>query len=185
MAADNPVACVLEFKLLLHDVLTILFGCTPSNFSGRSNPTKKTKFFKIKHKGIFGITLAFFGTIEDHKKGTLHVHLIIWGGLSPELLQKFAGIEAICAEISTTLDTMFTAHFPDDIVLLNSIHQVFKEKNCTLPRETLTPPIWNNIKLWKDPTFGTQHLKQSVIIQTKNQQWHQHTFTCKKVSKGT
>ena len=94
-SVENPVAVALQFRALMENILTILFGC-PVDFQPGTNSKKVTTwFFKSKasncphHKGIFGqVTRSFFGCIETQARGALHFHIILWGGLEPKLLQN-------------------------------------------------------------------------------------------------
>ena len=76
LAMQNPIAYVQESKTLINNVMAILIGCPPEGFpaldDGKSS--RKTRYFKSQNKGVFGHTLAYFGMIEDHQKGTLHYH---------------------------------------------------------------------------------------------------------------
>ena len=53
LATDNPIEYVLEFKILLCDVLYILLGMKPDNISSYET-SKKTQYFRQRQKGIFG-----------------------------------------------------------------------------------------------------------------------------------
>ena len=76
LAMENPVAYVQESKSMIQHVLNLLLGYAPEHFwslyDGES--VRKTRYFKARGKGVFGHTLAYFGMIEDHQKGTLHYH---------------------------------------------------------------------------------------------------------------
>ena len=56
LAIENPVAYVEESKLVLRDVLSILFGLKPEHFFGKTEgkSIRRTKYYKYRHKGIMG-----------------------------------------------------------------------------------------------------------------------------------
>jgi hypothetical protein len=110
---NNPVAYVQECKKLMSDVCRILFGLAPEHFfeatSGTS--TRKTWCYTC-NKGILGYCFTIIGVMEEHAKGTLHFHLIIWAGISPYALQELAGIPELCVAIARVLDTQYRQSLP-------------------------------------------------------------------------
>ena len=42
--------------------------------------------FGMEHAGLYGKTKAFYGTVEQQDRITLHLHILIWikGALSPQ-----------------------------------------------------------------------------------------------------
>ena len=126
---DNPVVTAYEFMVLLENVMQILIGC-PLNFqTGTYSSTKRTFYFKSKslnnphHKGIFGYATAFYGTIETQDRGALHFHVIIWGGITPKLLERASGIPELCEIIEKALDSIYTAELPRRVHIQNLIHK--------------------------------------------------------------
>ena len=118
MAIENPVAFVQEYKVLLNDIFTILFGATiedPGFYSRFDSSSKhRSYYFKIR-KGIFGHCFCVSGVTEAHEKGTLHWHFTIHAGISPYVLQTFAHLPDICNEISLVIDSMYMSSLPADI----------------------------------------------------------------------
>ena len=120
-----------ESKSMINDVLSILLGVAPENFFGslEGRSVRKVRYFKSNGKGICGFTLAFNGTVEDHTKGTLHYHLIIYGSLPPYILQRLANLEEICNSVSKALDTIFRAQLPTNIHARHMIHRILRSNN--------------------------------------------------------
>lgn len=118
MAIANPVAFVQEYKTLISDILGILLNVNiegPGYYSKlNSSSSRRSAYYRTK-KGVFGHTFACPGVTEAHAKGTLHWHFLIFAGLSPYLLQRFAHLQNICDEISPVLDTMYVSELPADI----------------------------------------------------------------------
>jgi hypothetical protein len=118
MAIDNPVAFVLEYKVLLNDIICILLKSSieDKGFFSRTSSTssRRTLYYKLK-KGIFGHTFAVSGVTEAHERGTLHWHFTLHAGLSPYVLQRFAHLQEMCDEISKVLDDMYVSHVPPDL----------------------------------------------------------------------
>jgi hypothetical protein len=87
MVRDNPVAFVSESKAMIYDVMALLLGIAPEDIYAESEGDSRriTRYFKL-NKGVNGYCQAILGVVEDHAKGTLHYHLLFFGGLSPYLL---------------------------------------------------------------------------------------------------
>ena len=115
---NNPVGAAMSFKNMVHDIMSILVGIKPSNHSGDNNRTTKTVFISPDtFIGMIGTSRAFFGKTETTGSGSLHFHVIIWGGLSAELLESVADIPELCKEVASVLDSQFSAKLdrPDHI----------------------------------------------------------------------
>ena len=100
LAIKNPIAFVQESKSLINLVCSLLIGAPPEHFFARSagKSSHKTKYFQ-ETKGVIGHALGYIGVVEDHAKGTLHYHLLIMGGLTPRLLQRFITTREVCQQI--------------------------------------------------------------------------------------
>ena len=107
---NNPVGAAMSFKNMVHDIMSILVGVKPSNHSGDNNRTVKTVFVSPDICiGMIGTSRAFIGKTETTGSGSLHFHVIIWGGLSAELLESVADIPELCKEVASVLDSQFCA----------------------------------------------------------------------------
>jgi len=194
-ASNNPVAMALEYERLIFNVLEILFGAAPNSFpthSGRKNNkttyNKPSKFefanppSNKRAKGIFGHVHAYYGMHETQHRGSLHYHVIVYGGLSPELLDAAGGIPSLCATVTAALDKLYKAELPP------SVHLVRHIRNYTATDENLkhalshatkngssnpyhhTPPSSAKQKQWCDSVHN--------IVNTSG--IHRHSFTCHK-----
>ena len=120
-AAHNPVAVAHEFRTMMENVVQILIGC-PLNFQPSHNSgQKRTWYFKSRasnsphHKGLFGYVTAHFGCIETQARGALHFHLVLWGGITPNLLEKGASFLDVCKSIEKAWNSMLVAHLPRSV----------------------------------------------------------------------
>ena len=129
-AMESPVAYVTEYKAVIVDVLSTLIGIPPSNISlaERHMTVRKTKYFKHRPKGIFGRALGYYGVHEAHAKGNLHFHLVIWGGISSRVLQKYGGVPRICEAVTRALNSMYNATLPSDVLK----ERIVKDVICKL-----------------------------------------------------
>ena len=66
---------------------------------------------------MFGYPMCMIGVIKDHARGTVHFHLLFYGGLTPYRLQRFSSIGSVCEKISEVLDSMYCNSLPGDVQL--------------------------------------------------------------------
>ena len=187
MAINNPVAFVSESQSLINDVCSLLLGIPPEDFFSRyaSESHQKTRYFKL-NKGIFGHCLAYIGIVEDHAKGTLHYHLLFYGGLLPYVLQQFVELEEVCDAISATLNQMYQSSLPETTLVDWTMQQIVQNRNnyqlssadlnVTNPDPILecsTP-----LDIISNSMVNFEDLKIKTCIQGANQQMHKHLLTC-------
>ena len=189
VSSQNPVAVAYEFRSMMENIIEILIGCPLDFRPGTNSGQKRTWYFKSKahnsphHKGIFGYVVAHFGCIETQARGALHFHIILWGGISPNLLEKAASMPEVCTWIEEALDTMYTAEIPRSIHVRDMITQKMKESlegRKLLPTVAKMYPSLKHVpsprlvNKWKD------HFSNSVV----RNGIHKHSFTCKKPPAG-
>ncbi|CAB9516444.1 helicase PIF1 [Seminavis robusta] len=188
-ATDNPVAVALEFRTLLENVMSILIGC-PLNFEpGTRSGQRRTWYFKSEaancpyHRGIFGHVVAFFGTVETQSRGALHFHVILWGSISPKLLEKSAGLPDICKQIQLALDSMYTAELPRHIHAKDIIVRAMKKSQSG--RDCLPPYAkrYTSMKHVPSPK-STDDWKKFMWEATLRNGIHEHGWSCRKPPSG-
>ena len=193
-AVDNPVAYVAECKAVIFDVLSYLFCMSPESFysaeDGKSS--RKTRYYVVRGKGAIGHTLAIGGCVEDHAKGTLHFHFIVYGGLPPALLQRFSDVPVISDAISKCLNETYRARADTSTHVRHLIQSVLKEmgqtagltvqnldmlkRPCILNAEPLSILDKGNLSHAKLEEATNYHCSCHAI--------HEHTFTCWKGLNG-
>ncbi len=200
-AIDNPVVLVQESKDMLFDICSVLFGVTPENFYAHyDGKSDRRSWYYRKKKGIFGHNLGCIGVVEDHAKGTLHYHLLFFGGLSPYVLQRFVRIKEVVESLKKTLDSMYSSVLPDREHLRGLMQQILKEGgplseeakqvidkkdfNCIVQR---SEPLFEN-REQQHPTYQNlgvrQHVESYTHRQRHEQQMHKHSRTCHKGAMG-
>ena len=100
---QNPVAAASEFIHFIHTIMVHLLGIKPEELY------RKTEYCQQRARGLFGLCLAIAMVIEAHAKGTLHAHLVMYGSLSPKLLQAAANHETLSKHLAEALDSMYKA----------------------------------------------------------------------------
>lgn len=73
--AKGPIAAAEFFRLLTKLVFHIFLGTPPEHCTRRIEPLPSRK------RGVFGVLIVSFGTIEEQGRGSLHLHVVCWGGL--------------------------------------------------------------------------------------------------------
>ena len=91
---ENPVGAALAYKQVVQDVMSILVGMKTERRGDRSNATSPHDPDSL---GVIGTPWAFFGKTETTGSGSLHFHIVSWGGLSPDLLEA-----VVCTTIVQT-----------------------------------------------------------------------------------
>ena len=199
---NNPVGAAHVYKNLVHDVMSILVGIKPSNHSGDNRKTVKTSpvSWDADSIGIIGTPLAFFGKTETTGRGSLHFHVVLWGGLSPDLLEVVSDVPELCDIVSSVLDSMYCAHLDGSYHIRDLVMKAACKKNTTttsLPdiseeetedfhpvgkkytnqtaRAMLVPP---------DPLEDGQNFNSHTSMTICMCGIHGHSFTCRKPPKG-
>ena len=188
-ASGNPVAVALEFRAMMENVVQILIGC-PLNFQpGTNSGQKRTWYFKSKaknsphQKGIFGHVIAYFGCVETQARGALHFHIVIWGGITPHLLEKAASFPDICASIEKALDSMLIAHIPRSVHVKDILAQKMKETSFGRANLPTFAKIYPTMKHVPSPRMQKKWL-HDFWDNTLRTGIHKHTFTCKQPPAG-
>ncbi|KAK4024672.1 hypothetical protein OUZ56_010094 [Daphnia magna] len=99
LLAEEPAFAANMYYKISKVVFGHLFG-TPPDCSGK----KKSIPLPKRKAGIFGAPIAAFGCTEEQARGSLHMHSLFWGGLTPSMLQAVGGIPVIAHHISNALD---------------------------------------------------------------------------------
>jgi hypothetical protein len=160
--AKGPVAAAEVFRLLTEAVFEILLG-TPTDHS-----TKRTQPLPDRKPGVFGTPIASFGCVEEQARGSLHLHVVYWGGLPAHLLQCAASYEALISAVAKALDGIVKGEVDADV---HVEHLLQKAEEIIPPRPALTTarhPL-------RQPTEFNDDVQQAAIICN----CHSHSQTCK------
>jgi len=124
LANENPVAVALEYKKILINVMATLVGIKPEKISTKS-------FYRgWSNRGVVvGSARAFIGVTETQARGGLHFHVIIWGGLSPELLECAATVPELFDAVSKVLESQFRTSLPREMHVFDLVKKN-KGVNC-------------------------------------------------------
>jgi hypothetical protein len=85
--ANLPVSATEMFRIAVQNVFCIIMRTPPS-----ASTKKKSVVLPERTNGAFGVPVTAFGFTEEQAHGSLHMHIVFWGGIPPSLLQAAVGI---------------------------------------------------------------------------------------------
>ena len=107
----------------------MFFGIQPNCYFTplKEIPSNKTRYFKRSNtKGLFGYTTGACLVTETQQRHDLHAHILLFGSLSPALLQSAAPFPSICQNISLAIDKMYKQSIARNIHVANIITDELK-----------------------------------------------------------
>ena len=182
IATSNPIASTETFYNTVMNVFEKLIGLPEESASKKSTlPSERT--------GIYGTPYAFYGVVETQARGSLHIHLLMWGQYSPEVLQRAARSEQYRDIVRQGMTTMFQAEIDPNVQIL---HMINRAKNADRPNganATKEPcaqrePIPLDFEIFdehgKFTTTALSRINWAAVLTLL----HFHSFTCKKPPLG-
>jgi len=135
MVNQDPVSCARMFEDTLHQFGKIMLGC---DFDTGINTLRKTTPLQGRQPGAFGVCLGAGLVSEVQSRGTLHAHIIAFGGIPPSILQRFANLPAVKAELIKTLESIFTTSLPMEVHVEQVMEDLQEERPVTRGQYTAT-----------------------------------------------
>ena len=86
------------FRLIVQTIFTYVIGMPPCENARRTVPLPE------RPHGISGTVTGAFGSLETQDRGSLHMHFVSFGSLTPTLLQAASGIPFMLKPISAILE---------------------------------------------------------------------------------
>ena len=128
LLAANPVQAAEVFRLIVNSVFTNAFGMPPSEHARRTIPLPE------RLKGFAGTCTGAYGAMEDQKRGSLHMHCVLFGSLPSTLLQSTAGIPFMKPCVAGTLEKKIGTSLDPATHLRHLLNDI---KGLTVERPTL------------------------------------------------
>ncbi|CAF1498169.1 unnamed protein product [Adineta ricciae] len=164
-----------------------------------SHPVATARFFNalissilkcMIQKGVLGPIKAYFGTVENQGRGSLHLHILMWldHDLTPSQLKESVQNEEFRCGLINYLEDIIKqdlSNFDLDTSEDDALEQ--QHQSSIDPNETkndslkLIPPITPTLKP-SMPNFA-MNFKKDIIQIVKSCNIHIHTATCYKYSK--
>ena len=190
-AQSDPISYVREGRDLIYDVMFYLFGISLDDFKGWEDK-KKTVFF-MERKGLMGHICCVIGVPEDHARGTLHYHFLIFGGLRPYVFQNFARVHRVVEVVRSVVDSMYNSQLPEQHHLAEVSRDVVSRRvgwRIGLPVTSMRidqPPLFRiprPVNLIHQGCLSLGAVLEATFQQCRYQNWHHHMKTCRKGSNG-
>ena len=181
----NPVATSMEFHAMLCALFQALLGI-PMNAID-NGAVKKTVHYALRQnqsKGLFGTLLAAYGVIEESRRRALHLHILLWGGLPPRLLQKVAAYPYLWKEVTGVLGTMYKAEISQPHHILRLLHEKQRKNDSDITRRVHAVPASLSKTLHKPTAEGKVMYEKAVNESLSRTNIHEHSFTCHKGPSG-
>jgi hypothetical protein len=166
--------------------LSILVGKKPG-FGQKSGTTRTTEFASWDEENlgaIIGSPLAYLGVNETTGGGSLHFHVVLWGGLSPDFLEMVADVPELCKHVGSVLDSTYSATLPRDVHVRDLVtkdlkqncdsSQAFKKRDAAA-RAMQVPP---------DPVEARDEFTEFTHCTVCGRNIHEHSHTCFKPPNG-
>ena len=167
LLAAGPIAAAEIYRQLVDNIFTNLLGTPPDASIRRTEP------LPARNRGVFGTPVASFGVTEEQTRGSLHMHIVTWGSLTPSLLQQTAIVPGLVKLIAASLDTMFSATLDAEAHVQCLLRQLSGEH---APRSCLFP--------CHDPLLHPVEFQQDVERTISSTNVHTHTATYHKPPTG-
>jgi hypothetical protein len=183
---NNPAGAACVYKELVINILSILVGKKPG-FGQKSGTTRTTEFASWDEENlgaIIGSPLAYLGVNETTGGGSLHFHVVLWGGLSPDFLEMVADVPELCKHVGSVLDSTYSATLPRDVHVRDLVtkdlkqncdsSQAFKKRDAAA-RAMQVPP---------DPVEARDEFTEFTHCTVCGRNIHEHSHTCFKPPNG-
>ena len=122
---------------------------------------------------------------HTHRKGSLHMHGVGWGGLPPDLLSRIASFQDLCKEVEKVLESMYCATLPREVHVADLVNKelprysnscdTFGEKRVKAGRAMLVTP---------DPALCEGDFNDFCHACICRCGIHTHCMTCRKPPMG-
>lgn len=128
-----------------------------------------------KRFGIFGTPVSYYGVFETQGRGALHMHLLIWGSVSADVLKTAANDPILAEAVSKVWDSQISASIPLDTQLSGYKRRIHKEAAPRYQMEDEPKNVLEDIDIFHDYVNQIAETYQTHCI---------HTKTCQKTNNG-
>ena len=142
---------------------------------------KKTVPLDSREEGIFGMVSAFYGVIESQARGSLHIHILIFGGaLCPAALDRAAISDTLREKAAALIDSLIVAHVSGAAVREDIRRRRFRERadrpvlKNLIPKDSILKVLAG---VTPEPQLirDCQNITELSLCATNN---HTHSLSC-------
>jgi hypothetical protein len=187
---DNPVGAACVYKQLVINVLKILVGKSPAfgvrarMKDGMSKTTEHESWGEEDLGAIIGSPLAFLGVNETTGGGSLHFHVVLWGGLSPDILELVADLPELCKHVGSVLDSIYSATLPRDVHVRDLVTKDLKQNCDSSQAFKRRDAAASAMQVPPDPVEARDEFKDFTHCTVCGRNIHEHSHTCYKPPNG-
>jgi len=176
-AVRNPVATSAVFLELVDVVFDTLFGLAPSKTTG-GGATRYTYPFAKWRKGVLGKLAAWMYVIETSGRKALHVHALLFGGLSPRMLACLFGRPEFEKLLRGALEVHYKSSVPWHLHMVDCARR-------TLGVPPVRPTFWQPERdAWAEPEDGAREETQLHALTVGLHKTGPHAKTCYEKNSG-
>jgi hypothetical protein len=183
---NNPVGAACVYKQLVINVLSILVGKTPG-FGQKAGTTRTTEFASWEEENlgaIIGTPLAYLGVNETTGGGSLHFHVVLWGGLSPDILEMVADMPELCKHVGSVLDSTYSATLPRDVHVRDLVRKDLKQNCDSSQAFKRRDAAASAMQVPPDPVEARDEFNDFTYCTVCGRNIHEHSHTCFKPPNG-
>jgi hypothetical protein len=183
---NNPVGAASVYKKLVIDVLSILVGKRPG-FGQKSGTTRTTEYAswdEEKLGAIIGTPLAYLGVNETTGGGSLHFHVVLWGGLSPDILELVADLPELCKHVGSVLDSAYSATLPREVHVSDLVTKDLKQTCDSSQAFKRRDAAASAMQVPPDPVEARDEFQAFAYCTVCGRNIHEHSHTCYKPPNG-
>ncbi|CAF4403075.1 unnamed protein product, partial [Rotaria magnacalcarata] len=206
--ADIHSRVALYFAGVDLDLDTILPEKIPSTYERAqiiaSHPVATTRFFNVLissilkcmvEKGVLGPIKAYFGTVENQGRGSLHLHILMWldHDLTPSQLKESVKNEEFRNGLLGYLEDIIKQDLSNfdfdtsetDVPERQHTHIISNNECAISTTESNTSKLIPLIMPTPKPSMPNfaLHFKNDIVQLVNSNNIHKHTITCYKYSK--
>ncbi|EFX64429.1 hypothetical protein DAPPUDRAFT_118188 [Daphnia pulex] len=145
LLAEGPAFAANMYYKTSNSVFSHLFG-TPPDSVGK----KKTVPLAHRKAGIFGTPIAAFGCTEEQSRGSLHMHSLFCGGLTPSMIQAVGGIPILAKHIASAINRTVMAQLQPEIHVRHLLRDLHNESPAHAALFKCNNPVTEKRKFIQD-----------------------------------
>ena len=168
---ENPVSAAKIFERLVTSFLEALVNIGTGHTANR--PNGRATGIGLQ-KGVFGTSCSYFGVIEAQGRGSEHIHMLLWSGLSPHVLECLIENEALMKAAAHCLNSYFCADLP------SSAHAQYDQRK----REKRKAPRVARRRTCPVPSDDPEGYSQRCHEVADAVQFHEHAPMCHEGANG-
>ena len=110
LAANCPAATSMGYQNLIDAVLSALYGLPAASHTRKSKPPSEHA------PGFLGTPVGYFGVTEVSGRDAEHLHIVFFGGVTPDMLSACVDDAVLLHQVRLALDSQYEAKLPIGIL---------------------------------------------------------------------